>query len=165
MPQESLLANDDHKLPNLFDAEPRYEGAMVVILSIQRAVADLSLLRWGCNNLIRFCSSLAKMSPQNCLAILSPPSIRSSPQKRRRSDERMGAQGEPERNPSDACGAVDHGWAGNCGRRSQAFGDLCTSDEEAAAQDEGARSRGIVAWQPKQSAVEQNGIREDKASS
>jgi hypothetical protein len=33
------------------------EGAMVVILSIQRAVADLSLLRWRCNNPIRFATS------------------------------------------------------------------------------------------------------------
>src|SRR6185295_1476614 len=50
MPQESLLANDDHKLPNLLMPNLDIEGAMVVILSIQRAVADLSLLRWPCNN-------------------------------------------------------------------------------------------------------------------
>src|SRR5688572_16613969 len=85
------------------------------------------------------CSSLAIVSPQNCLAILSPCWVGSSPQKRRRrSDERVGAKGEPERDPSDACGRPDNRRAGNCGKRSKAFGDFCTSDEAATAQDEGA---------------------------
>src|SRR4029453_12676564 len=45
------------------------------------------------------------MSPQNCLAILSPFSIGSSP-RRRRSDEGRGVNGESERDTSDACSAV-----------------------------------------------------------
>ena len=53
------------------------------------------------------------MSPQNCSAKMSPPSIRSSPQKRRGSDERVGVKVESERNPSDACGAADHRGSGN----------------------------------------------------
>src|SRR6476646_3355916 len=85
------------------------------------------------------CSSLAKMSPQNCLAILSPPPIGSSPQKRRRSDERVGAEGEPERDSTDACGAANHRRAGNGGERSKAFGDFSTADEATAAQAETAR--------------------------
>ena len=84
------------------------------------------------------------MSPQNCLAILSPPPIGSSPQKRRRSDERVGAEGEPERDSTDACGAANHRRAGNGGERSKAFGDFSTADEATAAQAETARVEGLL---------------------
>src|SRR5512137_938046 len=110
------------------------------------------------------CSSLAKMSPQNCLAILSPCWVGSSPQKRRRSDERVGAKGEPERIASDACGAADHGRARNGWQRGKTFGDLCTSDEAVTTHDESARGAGVVEWQSRQSPVEQDGVREDRAS-
>src|SRR5215831_15260084 len=46
------------------------------------------------------------MSPQNCSAILSPPRLGSSSQKGRRSDERLGVKGEPERCSSDARGTA-----------------------------------------------------------
>src|SRR6476646_6098629 len=95
--------------------------------------------RAGVKGMKERCSSLAKMSPQNCLAILSPPPIGSSPQKRRRSDERVGAEGEPERDSTDACGAANHRRAGNGGERSKAFGDFSTADEATAAQAETAR--------------------------
>ena len=48
----------------------------------------------------------------------------SSPQRRRRSDERAGAEGESERNSSDACGAADAGRARNGGPRGKALRDL-----------------------------------------
>src|SRR4026209_2099702 len=110
------------------------------------------------------CSSLAKMSPQNCLANLSPRSIGSSPQKRRRSDEGVGVKGEAERNPSDACSSAHHRRARNCGKRSKTFRDFSTSDEAVTTQDQRARSQGFVARQPRQSSVEQNGVRKDRAS-
>ena len=50
------------------------------------------------------------------------------------------------------------------GRGAKTFGDLSTSDEAATAQDERARGRGAVAWQSRQSSVEQNGLREDRES-
>src|SRR4029453_13205301 len=84
------------------------------------------------------------MSPQNCLAILSPFSIGSSP-RRRRSDEGRGVKGESERDTSDACSALDIRGAGKCGERGKAFGDLTPSDEALAAQDERAGGSGAGA--------------------
>src|SRR5688572_2959821 len=78
------------------------------------------------------------MSRQNCLAILSRYWVGSSPQ-RRRSDEGVGVKGESERITSHACSTVDGGGARECGKRSKAFGDLCTSDEAVTAQDERSR--------------------------
>src|SRR5215468_6176538 len=93
------------------------------------------------------------MSPQNCIAILSPPWVGSSPQKRRRSDERVGVKGEPERNSSDACGAIDNGRAGDGGKGGKAVGDFSTSDEAATAKmkERGVEgllhgNRGKTAW-------------------
>src|SRR5690349_7161476 len=110
------------------------------------------------------CGSLAKMSPQNCLGILSPPSIGSSSQKRRRSDAGVGAEGEPERTSSDACGTADHGKARNGCQRGNAFRDLSTSDEAVTTQAERARGARVVTWKPRPSAVEQNTGRENEAS-
>jgi len=62
------------------------------------------------------------MSPQNCLANLSPFWIGSSP-RRRRSDEGRGVKGESERVTSDACSAAE------CGTRGKALRDLAASDE------------------------------------
>src|SRR4029453_12257658 len=93
---------------------------------------------WSC-----FCGRSAKMSPQNCSAILSPCQVGSSPQ-RRRSDERLGVKGESERFTSATCSAVDDRGTGECGERGKAFGDLRPSDEAVAAQDEGARHWGSV---------------------
>src|SRR4030095_242227 len=62
------------------------------------------------------------MSPQNCLAILSPFSIGSSP-RRRRSDEGRGVKGESERDTSDACSALDIRGAGKCGGKMRARGE------------------------------------------
>src|SRR5262249_28701008 len=85
------------------------------------------------------CSSSAKMSPQNCSAILSPPRLGSSSQKGRRSDERLGVKGEPERCFSDARGTAHTRRAGDCRKSGQAFRDFSTSDEAATAQNERAR--------------------------
>src|SRR5215468_5769893 len=85
------------------------------------------------------CSSSAKMSPQNCSAILSPPRLGSSSQKGRRSDERLGVKGEPERCSSDARGTAHTRRAGDCRKSGQAFRDFSTSDEAATAQNERAR--------------------------
>src|SRR5262249_42510860 len=104
------------------------------------------------------------MSPQNCLAILSPGWVGSSPQERRRSDERVGVKGETGRNASDACGAVNHRGAGDGGSGGKTFGDFSTTDEATTAQAKRARGGGTVAWQSRQSSVEQNGLREDRES-
>src|ERR1051326_5092549 len=85
------------------------------------------------------CSSSAKMSPQNCSANLSPPRLRSSPQKRRRSDDRVGVKNEPERCSTDARSTLNNRRARDGGKSGQAFRDLCTSNEAAAAQDERER--------------------------
>src|SRR5262249_7665294 len=84
------------------------------------------------------CSNLAKMSPQNCLAILSPCWVGSSPQ-RRGSDERVGVKGESERFAADAYSTVDLRGSGECRERRKAFGDLASSDEAATEKDQGAR--------------------------
>src|SRR5215467_4443179 len=55
------------------------------------------ILAWNVKHPQELCSSSAKMSPQNCSAILSPPRLGSSSQKGRRSDEGVGAKGEPEK--------------------------------------------------------------------
>src|SRR3954449_1966360 len=105
------------------------------------------------------------MSPQNCLAKMSPPRLGSSPEEGRRTDERVGFEDEPERSEANARRAADNGRSGNCGESSQAFGDFSTTNEAAAAQDERAGGEGIVARRPRERGVEQNGVREDKSSS
>src|SRR5690349_19370459 len=105
------------------------------------------------------------MSPQNCSAKMSPPRIRSSPQKRRRPDERMGAEGESERSASRSCRATDDGRTRDGGKGRQTVGDLCTSDEAVAAKDARARRASITARQAWQSREEQYRIREGKSSS
>src|SRR5262245_55170163 len=99
------------------------------------------------------------MSPQNCSAILSPLWVRSSPQ-RRRSDEGMGIEGEPERIASDACSGVDFGRSAESGQSSQAFGDLGTAGEAITAQDEAWGRGGFGSRQPWQGGVEQDDVRE-----
>src|SRR4029450_1872257 len=101
------------------------------------------------------------MSPQNCLAILSPFSIGSSP-RRRRSDEGRGVKGESERDTSDACSALDIRGAGKCGERGKAFGDLTPSDEALAAQDERAGESGAGARESGKARAQQDSFREDK---
>ena len=52
-----------------------------------------------------------------------------------------------------------------CGERGKAFGDLCTSDEALAAQDERARrSRACCTAIEVKQRVEKNGLREDRES-
>src|SRR5215468_5147757 len=67
------------------------------------------------------CGRSAKMSPQNCSAMLSPCQVGSSAQ-RSRSDERLGVKGESERVTSDACSSVDDRGRESVGRGAKLLG-------------------------------------------
>src|SRR5215475_13417753 len=132
MVREPRTGPPDRKMKHSPARPERVEG-LERITSQSRCRRNLRQIPGRIKHLTVVCSSLAKMSPQNCIAILSPPWVGSSPQKRRRSDERVGVKGEPERNSSDACGAIDNGRAGGGGKGGKAVGDFSTSDEAATA--------------------------------
>jgi hypothetical protein len=123
---------------------------MITALLIERFFSNLGA---PVNHSDCFCGSSAKMSPQNCSAILTALRVGSSP-RRRRWDERKGDEGESERITSTACGSIDVRGARERGQGGEAFGDLGAPDETVKAKDERARllgewftaNRGKSAW-------------------